>query len=494
MTQQKRLELFDEAVNAEALRTKKENQWFDRKSFRIEAKELAKWMIGMANADGGRLVVGIHDGRIEGVNSSDDHLNSLLQAGIEFCDPSVRHTVNYVDCQNSRERPDRLLLIDIEASEVVHRNNRQECFLRVGDENRYLKQKEERELGFDKGEANYDKTVVDGATLADIDMDAVGAYIEKVGGSDIAARMRSRGLYVNSDYRKGVTQAGLLIFGREPPIHSYVRYWRYDGIVAETGTRLNEIGYASLEGTIPSLIEQAKLLLQVELKVTRQAPSGRFEQVVSLPEFAWLEAVVNALIHRSYSLQGDGIRIRQFTDRLEIESPGRLPGLVRVQNIRNARYSKNPHIARVLAEMTDYVRESNEGVKRMFEEMEQVGLREPVYTVSDSSVKVTLYKHVGASNAAEEVNIAAHLGYLRVRLGTVAMEGLLTTFYENKQLSTRTVSELLGVSIPTTRKYLGLLVDAGLIAEQLKAKFDPTAKWVITAAVFWSRYDASSTT
>lgn len=448
----------------------------------------------MANADGGRLVVGIHDGKIEGVNSSVDHLNSLLQAGIEFCEPSVRHSVIFVDCQNSQGHLDRLLLVDIEASEVVHRNNRQECFLRVGDENRHLKQTEERELGFDKGEANYDKTIVDDLTLADLDMAAVEAYVEKVGGSDVAARMRSRGLYISNEYRKGVTQAGLLIFGKEPPIYSYVRYWRYDGIVAETGTRLNEIGYANLEGTIPSLIEQAKLLLQSELKVTRQTPTGRFEQVVSLPEFAWLEAVVNALIHRSYSLQGDGIRVRQFTDRLEVESPGRLPGLVRVQNIRNARYSKNPHIARVLAEMTDYVRESNEGVKRMFEEMEQVGLREPVYTVSDSSVKVTLYKQIGETKATEEFVITANLAYLRRLIGPENLIDLLTLFHERKQVPTRAVSRLLGVSSNTARKYLAQLEEAGLVTEKLKAKFDPTATWVITNSLFWTRFNPSMET
>lgn len=319
-------------------------------------------------------------------------------------------------------------------------------------------------------------------------MAAIETYAAKVGASDVAARMRSRGLYVSNEYRKGVTQAGLLLFGKEPPIYSYVRYWRYDGIVAETGTRLNQIGYASLEGTIPSLVEQAKLLLQEELKVTRQTPTGRFEQVVSLPEFVWLETIVNALIHRSYSLQGDGVRVRQFTDRLEVESPGRLPGLVRVQNIRNARFSKNPHIARVLAEMTDYVRESNEGVKRMFEEMELSGRRNPVYAVTDSSVQVTLYKQIGETRQPEEDNIALHLAYLRRLIGPEALTSLLAAVHKRKQVPTREVAQLLGVAPITARKYLIQLEEAGLVTEKLKAKFDPTTTWVITEVAFWARF------
>ena len=66
---QQALALFDEIPSVETLRTKREDQWFDRKSFRIRDHDLAADMIGFANADGGRIVIGIHNGEIEGIRN-----------------------------------------------------------------------------------------------------------------------------------------------------------------------------------------------------------------------------------------------------------------------------------------------------------------------------------------------------------------------------------------------------------------------------------------
>ena len=491
---QQALALFDEIPSVEILRTRREDQWFDRKSFRIKDYDLAADMIGFANADGGRIVVGIHSGEVEGIDSNIDHLNSLLQAAINFTTPPVRYADAYVDCTNKSGLQDRVLLLDIEASERIHRNKRNECYLRVGDENRRLSPTEERELAFDKGEAVFDGTVVPDLGRSDLDTEAVADYVRRVGGTSEDRILHSRGLYLNAEYKKGVTQAGWLLFGDIPPIWSYVRYLRYDGAIAETGIRSNLLKDVRLEGTIPQLIEQAKALVTEEVKVIRLGSNGRFQTLPSLPEFAWLEAIVNAVTHRSYSQQGDGIRVKQFTDRLEVESPGRLPELVRVQNIRKSRFSRNPHIARVLAEMTDYVREMNEGVERMFQEMEQVGLRPPLYEVMPAGVRVTLYKQIGGVRIAEEEIVTSRLAYLRRLIGPMALTQLLSTFHERKQIPTREITSLLGVSTPTARRYLTQLEAAGLITEKGKAKFDPTATWIVTDSVYWVQFGTTPST
>ena len=63
-TQQEQLSLFDDIPAVESLLAKREDQWFDRKSFRITAENLADRMVGLANADGGRFAIGIHNGRV----------------------------------------------------------------------------------------------------------------------------------------------------------------------------------------------------------------------------------------------------------------------------------------------------------------------------------------------------------------------------------------------------------------------------------------------
>ncbi len=487
---QLQLRLFDEPPSSvEELLARKEDQWFERKSFRVGAGDLANVLIGLANADGGRVAVGIYGGEIEGVSSDPKQLNALLQASIDFTSPPVRCRADFLDCVNKSGHADRLLVFDVESAERhIHRNRKGECFLRMGDENRKLNQIEERELTFDKHESVFDGTLIEGYTREDLDTPTIEAYAQRVGSTDLGRFMRSRGLYYDLPNRSGVTHAGILLFGRITPVWSYVRYLRYSGTRIETGPRSNLTEDKRLDGTIPEIIEQTKLLLADRLgTVIRLSRSGRFEEMPALPHFAWLEAVVNAVTHRSYSLQGDGIRVRDFSDRLEIESPGRLPGLVRVQNIRHSRFSRNPNIARVLAEMTQYVRETNEGVERIFQEMDSSGLRPPVYTVSESSVRVTLYKDPERSVSPEEVEeVYGRLAPLRGRMGGDRLSLLLETLRERKEMSSREVSFLLDASIPTVRSYLRDLEALGLVAFRAQSRTAPNAVWAVTDAPFWT--------
>ncbi len=485
MSTQTQLALFDDNPSVEALQTKRENQWFDRKSVRIQDFKLANAMIGFANADGGRIVIGLSSGKIEGIDKYPTEHNALLQSSINYCVPPVRHYVHYVDCFLETESPDHLLVMDIEASEQIHRNRRDECFLRVGDETRQLKSVEERELAFDKGEATFDKTIVPDMDLDELDLEEVARYGRQIGVFDFKRVLRIRGLYIQTAFKAGVTQAGCLLFGTTQPIWAYVRYLRYDGVNAETGPRLNLIKDVRLEGSIPKLIEEAKSLLATELVVIRQTDRGRFEKVSSLPTFAWLEALVNALTHRSYSLQGDGIRITQFSDRLVVENPGRLPSTVRVDNIRNVRYSRNPHIARVLAEMTDYVRETNEGVRRMFQEMRQHGLSDPLYESLPAGVRVTLFKEPNNSEPSPDLSLVSAMSNLLRLLGASRLESMLFAFRQQERITTRAISELLKVSTISARRYLTALRDVGLVIEVTKSKYDPHGYWTRTNHVFW---------
>lgn len=483
---QMQLYLYDDKPTVEDLLARNEDQWFDRKSIRIEARHLADVLLGFANADGGRIVVGVHNGEIEGVDASPKRINDDLQATLDFSSPPVRHSHLLLDCTNRNGQPDHLLILDVEASETIHRNQKQECFLRVGDENRLLSRSQERELAFDKGESVFDSTLVPGLIRDDLDIPAVEDYVSKLSSSSVPTLLRSRRLFLDYPHRTGVTQAGWLLFGLQPPIWSYVRYLRYTGTVAETGIRSNIVEDVRLEGTIPSIIENTRLFLLARLEtVIRLTSGGRFEPVPVLPEFAWLEAIVNAVTHRSYSLQGDGVRVREFDDRLEVESPGRLPGLVRIQNIQNMRFSRNPHIARVLAEMTGYVRELNEGIPRMFEEMERYGLRPPIFYIGEGNVRVTLYKQQESIPFYDESEIQILLAPLRRRMNEETTALFLSFLIANRQLSSRDIAAWLNVAVPTARSYMKILESAGLVTMSALSRNAPNASWAITESPFW---------
>ena len=115
-----------------------ESQWFDRKSARIQPAELSRTLVAMANAEGGIIVIGLHNGVCEGIGGRPENQNEWRQAGLDFTDPPVVFEQRLLECVNHNGAADQLFVIQVPPSEQVHATNRDEVFLRVGDENRKL--------------------------------------------------------------------------------------------------------------------------------------------------------------------------------------------------------------------------------------------------------------------------------------------------------------------------------------------------------------------
>src|SRR5689334_12194446 len=90
-----------------------EDQWLDRKSARVAGRDLANSMIGFANAEGGFVIVGLHDGKVEGIGTDAKRENEILQANLDFCIPPVRAQARFVACINGRGEPDRLVVLEV---------------------------------------------------------------------------------------------------------------------------------------------------------------------------------------------------------------------------------------------------------------------------------------------------------------------------------------------------------------------------------------------
>jgi predicted HTH transcriptional regulator len=104
------------------------------------------------------------------------------------------------------------------------------------------------------------------------------------------------------------------------------------------------------------------------------------------------EAIVNAVAHRDYRLEGVAIEVHLFDDRMEFWSPGELVEPVTLEKLRNrerVHASRNPRIVRVLTEF-GYMRELGEGIPRMFEVVEREGLHPPEFRLEGGRFVVTL--------------------------------------------------------------------------------------------------------
>jgi ATP-dependent DNA helicase RecG len=444
-----------------------EDQWLERKSSRISARDLANTMIGFANADGGLLIVGLHGGVVEGTEARVKRRNEQLQASIDFCTPPVRIKRRLVDCINDRGKPDELLVFEVESDEFVHANKRDEVFLRVGDENRKLTFSQRQELLYDKGQSSYEARPLPKAKIGrSLNIDLLGSYAIALGALDPLRLLRSRGLSTEDE----LTIAGCLLFATLPQEYfpeALVRVIRYRGKERGSGARQQVVEDLRLEGPIPNQILHARDQVR-RLQPVRRAlmEDGKFGEVALVPEDAWLEGIVNAAVHRSYSVAGDHIRVEIFDDRIEISSPGRFPGLVDLSDPLDAvRFARNPRIARVCADLS-YGQELGEGIRRMFEEMRLAGLNDPIYHQTSGSVELKLL--------AEPFD-----RQLDARL-SVNARSIVSALRDRERLSTGELVDALGVSRPVVQRELHALRDAGVVEWVGNSARDPRAYWRLT--------------
>jgi ATP-dependent DNA helicase RecG len=440
-----------------------EDQWFDRKSFRISSRDLANVEIGLANADGGLIVVGIHDGDVEGTDSSPSHRNELCQAHIDFCQPPVPAKVKLIPCQAAAGNVDQLLVVEIPPGDTVYANVKDDVFLRVGDENRRLTYSQRQELLYDRGHGSYEGRAVDDTSSDDLDHNLLIGYARALGHPDPDRLMRARGLTIDGR----LTVAGTMLFAEHPQRflpESFIRVLRYSGNDRGSGARQHLIRDEIIDGPVARQIIRAREVIQDEQPRRRAlAETGSFDEIPLVPEEAWLEGLVNAAVHRSYSLAGDHIRIEIFSNRIEVSSPGRFPGLVNAANPLDApRYARNPRIARVCADQ-NFGQELGEGIRRMFEEMRIAGLVDPLYEETSASVRLTLL--------GEPVD-----RQLEARLPRGSRQ-IMAALRDAGRLSTGEVAEAVGISRPTASSHLRALREAGLVVWAGKSPKDPRASW-----------------
>lgn len=444
-----------------------EDQWFDRKSARVGARELADALIGFGNADGGTVVVGLSKGSVEGTGRDERHRNEQTQAAIDFSAPPVRSRSRLVPCRTDTGAPDHLLVIEINSGESVSANHRDEVFLRVGDENRKLTFAQRQELVYDKGESTYEGRVLPGSGLADLDDELLTSYVDALEAPNAIRLLQARGLATAGG---DLTIAGVLLFASEPQRflpEAYVRVLRYRGRTRGSGSGQQLVSDRRLEGPVPRQLMATRTAV-LDAQPVRRAltASGRFGDVPLVPEDAWLEAVVNAAVHRSYSLAGDHIRVELFDDRIEVVSPGRFPGLVGLSDPLEApRFARNPRIARVCADLS-FGQELGEGIRRIFEEMRSAGLEDPSYRQTSGAVELTL--------SAEPLDRE-----LEARLPDET-RGIIGALRKADRLSTGEVTEILGgVGRPTALRRLRALEQAGLVRWVGKSPKDPRAYWTL---------------
>ena len=302
-----------------------------------------------------------------------------------------------------------MLLLHIQPCvDQIVRTINDSTYLRIGDKTKELKGDDLRNLEYAKSTRHFEDEINRDASIEDLDEELISEYKEKLDASHLPTEqvLKARAFIKSQDGNNYLTNAAVLLFAKN--ISQFypncrVRFVRYDGNSAQVGTRMNIIKDKNIECNILKLIDETRLFISSQLReFTALDPlTGKFKTVPEYPEFSWLEGIVNAVTHREYGMSGRYILVTMFDDLLEIKSPGKLPNIVTVDNIKDTRYARNPRISRVLTDF-GWVRELNEGVKRIYSDMADFFLDEPEYSEPEYSVKLILKNNIVMRNIRQE--------------------------------------------------------------------------------------------
>ena len=187
-----------------------------------------------------------------------------------------------------------------------------------------------------------------------------------------------------------VTTAAVVLFGRDPQRQiagASVQLVRRTGVGPGPSPTVERV---ELSGPLVALLQQTLAFIDKHTKAYEVVIGRRRERWSEYPAEVLREAVLNALAHRDYGRRGSTVDITLWDDRIEIRSPGGLPGPITLDNIRAEHYSRNRRIMRTLKQLR-FVDEYGEGVDRMFDLMEARLMDPPVFTPTPDSVTVTLH-------------------------------------------------------------------------------------------------------
>jgi len=355
---------------------KGENLHTEFKAGPIRPDDLAAELVAFANTDGGLLLFGVTDDRrIEGVEDVDALMQRVDQVAYQNCEPPLTVVQETVQVD---ERT--ILIVRVPKGDLrPYRTRRGDYYIRTTSGRRRASRQELLRLFQAAESLFYEETLVLQASVDDLDFRTFRWFRQQVSGDvqvdDLHLLLNWRLLrqYEGDHYP---TVAALLLFGREPQ-----RFLPYAYLTAARIPGTDAAGEPSdmkrAEGALFDLLEDAVRFLGLHLRVPHHIRGFESETFPELPEVALREIVVNALVHRDYTVSAP-VRLFIFDDRVEVRSPGGLPNTVTVDMVRSglAHVLRNPLIYASFYRV-GLVTDTGNGVRRVFQLVRETTGMEP---------------------------------------------------------------------------------------------------------------------
>jgi len=365
-------------------------------------KDIAEALVAFANADGGELIVGVEDdGRITGVPHKGELIDIMTKAPATHIHkdtplPSLK-VLKMIIGKGPAEGRHLLYFSVSKGTRIIHLTSDGRCLQRHDRETLPVAAEQ---IQYDRQEQisrEYDRAYIEGATTAHLDTKLLSSVVQRINPTATPEKvLQFLDLAEYEPIGLRLRRAALLLFANEISKwhpRSQIRVIKVAGNNLGVGREYNVSRDDTIQGNILDLLNNAWDILRPHLAITRLGTGVRFHETLIYPEDACMEALVNALAHRDYSIEGRGIEIYVFDDRMEIISPGGILSSVSIAELRRlskVHQSRNAYITRVLREL-GYMRELGEGIPRIFKAMEERDIVLPDLQSTKDAFTISLY-------------------------------------------------------------------------------------------------------
>ena len=381
-----------------------------------DRQDVADELAAFANAHGGVLVLGVDDKTREVVGIGIDRLDVAERFAHEIVRDVVKPPLfprierMFLPGADGQSRP--IIKVDVPRSLWVHQSPGG-YFHRVGSTKRQMDPEYLGRLMQQRSQARlirFDEQVVADSSFDDLDPDLLGRFRTVRTGDELGPFLRKLGMARDDDHgtlRPSVS--GILMASRHPEqwlTHAFIQAvaYRGEGVSGAADAPGYQIDAKDIVGTLDVQVAEACRFVATNMRVGASKTVGRHD----VPQFdltAVFEALVNAVAHRDYSMYGSKIRIRLFSNRLEIYVPGALADTMTLDSLEQRQSSRNETIASLLAKCavpsaisglettrSTFMDRRGEGVSIILDRSERLSGRRPVYELPDQSeLKLTIF-------------------------------------------------------------------------------------------------------
>lgn len=317
-------------------------------------------------------------------------------------------------------------------------------YIRVGDADEQMTEYEIYSYDAFRKKYQDDIRIIEQATFALLDPNRLSEYILTL------KRHKSKLAFMSSEEiyelmritKNGIPSlAGLLLFGKYP--QGLFPQLCITAIVVP-GTKVGEIGNLGerfidnrrIDGTLPEMLEEAVRFVQnnMSIKTIIDPKTGKRHDKEEYPLLAVREIILNALIHRDYSIHTEGMPIQLilYKDRMEVQNPGGLYGRIHISDLGKVQPdTRNPSLA-VIMEDLGLTENRYSGIPTIYRATREAGLTSPCFSDNRGSFRVTLYNEMAINEPVTENRGTALLTFChepRSRDEIKTFLGLKTTYH-----------------------------------------------------------------